>query len=180
MMRLVFFSLAFLLAAPAFAGYFLEEDAAENERKELNESLGFFAGGGASFAYYIGAFDVSLDGLAAYRFRERFGAFAEISAGISKQVHSAGGGVSVFIADDDFVSLGVGGVLFEKREDWKFSPRISLDYGHNMKPWPRAHFALQAKIRIAYLIGESLSREEIYVSKTANTTFSVGLALIFF
>ena len=49
-----------------------------------------------------------------------------------------------------------------------------------MKPWPRARFALQAKIRVSYLIGESLERKEALVTHQANSVFSGHFSLVFF
>lgn len=172
--------LACLFAVPARAGFFLERDAAEEEQKALDIDRGFSLGGGASAMYYLGAFDLSLEGVSAYRFQNDFGVSLDVSLGLSEAVHEAGVEMQVFVGENDFFGVGAGGTFFREDGDWNRAPRLFVDYGRNMKPWRRAHFALQAKIRLSYLIGETLSREETYVTKRAGTIVSGHLSLIFF
>lgn len=175
-----FVAILLCIFIPAQAGFFLDRDAAEEEQKVLDIDRGFSFGGGASAMYYLGAFDLSLGGVSAYRFQNDFGVSVDVEFGVSDAVHEAGVEMQIFLGENDFFGVGAGGTLFKEDGDWKRAPRIFVDYGRNMKPWRRAHFALQAKIRLAYLIGESLTREENLVTKRASTTVSGHLALIFF
>lgn len=175
-MKFAVFALALFLCVPASAGFFLENDAAEEPRESDNPDFGFSFGGGASATYYLDDVDFSLEVLSAYRFENPFGAFLNLSAGISEKIHAAGGGLSFFFGSGDFVSLGCSGVFFERDGKWRATPRIDVDYGHAMKPWPLAHFALQLKVRFSYLAGESLYRRKTSTS----TTLSGLMALIFF
>ena len=177
-MRKLFFILFF--AVCAHAGFFLENDAAEEEALAREIDRGFSFGGGISIAYYLSEFDLSVSGLAAYRFQNDFGIAPEISIGLNEKVYEAGSAIRYFFSEEDFVDVGATAVYFKKEGDWFTAPRIFVDYGRNMKPWPHAHFALQGKIRLSYLIGESLGREEEYVTKTASTVISGTLSLIFF
>lgn len=180
-MRWIFwiFVLCFL-SVPANAGFFLERDAAEEEAKMLDADAGVSFGGGFSAAYYLGAFDFALEGVAAYRFGNGFGLGTGVSLGISEFVHEADLEVFKYVGSDDFFGIGSGAVLLKREGDVCVAPRIFADYGRNMKPWPRAHFALQAKIRISYLVGESLERKETYRTKLAGTVFSGQVAFVFF
>ncbi len=175
-MKLAFVALAVLLWMPARAGFFLENDASEKSEGVENPDFGFSFGGGASATYYLDDVDFSLEALSAYRFENPFGAFLNLSAGISERIHSAGGGLSFFFGSGDFVSLGCSGVFFERDGEWRATSRIDVDYGHGMKPWPLAHFALQLKVRFSYLMGENLYRRKTSTS----TTLSGQMALIFF
>ncbi len=168
------------LSVSAHAGFFLERDAAEEEVKSLDISRGLSLGGGSSFSFYLGALDIALEGLLAYRFESDFGLGANVSLGISEPVHEASLELDRYIGVDDFLGVGSGAVLFERDGKYRVAPRIFVDYGRNMKPWPRARFALQAKIRISYLIGESLERTETLVTHKANSVFSGHFSLVFF
>lgn len=180
MRALLGFFFVFAFCASAHAGFFLERDAVEEEAKALDVERGFALGGGSSFSFYLGALDIALEGLLAYRFENDFGLGANVSLGISESVHEADMELDRYVGTDDFLGIGSGAVLFEKDGSYRIAPRIFVDYGRNMKPWPRARFALQAKIRISYLIGESLGRKESFTTRTANTVFSGHFALVFF
>lgn len=169
-----------ILCAPACAGFFLDRDAAEEEAKTLGANYGFYGGGGVSFSYYLSDFDFAFEGLSAYRFKSDFGISANVSVGVSEPVHEIGLELDRYIGEDDYVGLGASGVLFRRDGEYRIAPRVFIDYARNMKPWPRARFALQAKIRISYLIGETLGRRELYETKEAYTVFSGSLALLFF
>lgn len=180
-MRRVFWIFVFCFwSVPANAGFFLERDAAEEEAKMRDAEFGVSLGGGFSAAYYLGAFDFALEGVAAYRFENGWGVGSGVSMGISEFVHEADLEVFRYVGSDDFFGIGSGAVLLKKNGDFRVAPRIFADYGRNMKPWPRAHFALQAKIRISYLAGETLGREETYTTKIASTVISGQFALVFF
>ncbi|MDY6284629.1 MAG: hypothetical protein SPL19_07355 [Fibrobacter sp.] len=179
-MNRLLFLLAIFFAIPAYAGYFLEKDAAEEEQKAIEIDRGFSFGFGPSATYYLGAFDLGIEGLGAYRFENDFGVSLDISLGISEPVHEAAFAGRYYFTEGDFVDFGVSGVLLKKDSEWKKAPRIFVDYGRNMKPWPHAHFALQAKIRLSYLVGETLGREEMYSTKEVYTTISGQIALVFF
>lgn len=170
----------FAFSASAHAGFFLERDAAEEEAKSLDVERGFAFGGGSSFSFYLGALDIALEGLLAYRFENDFGLGANVSLGISEPVHEASVELDRYVGTDDFLGIGSGAVLFEKRGKYRASPRIFVDYGRNMKPWPRARFALQTKLRISYLIGETFERKESFTTRNASIVFSGHFVLVFF
>lgn len=180
MRALLGFFFAFAFCASAHAGFFLEKDAAEEEAKTLDVERGLAFGGGSSFSFYLGALDIALEGLLAYRFENDFGLGANVSLGVSEPVHEANIELDRYIGADDFFGIGSGAVLFEKDGKYRASPRIFIDYGRNMKPWPRARFALQAKIRISYLVGETLERKESLTTRNASTVISGHFALVFF
>ncbi len=179
MKRLLLLLWIFLVAS-AHAGFFLEKDATIEEQKALDINRGFSFGPGLSATYYLGAFDLGLEGLAAYRFENDLGISLDLSLGISEAVHEAALAGRYYFSESDFFDLGLSGVYFKKNSEWKKAPRIFVDYGRNMKPWPHAHFALQAKIRLSYLVGETLGREAVYTTKTVYTTISGQVALVFF
>lgn len=179
MKRFLFLFFCFF-AIHAHAGYFLEKDAAEEEQKALEIDRGFSFGAGPSATYYLGAFDLGISGLGAYRFENDLGISLALSFGISETIHEAALAGRYYFTEGDFVDFGVAGVLLKKDAEWKKAPRIFVDYGRNMKPWPRAHFALQARIRLAYLVGETLDRKEMYTTMEAYTTISGQIALVFF
>ncbi|MDD7298711.1 MULTISPECIES: hypothetical protein [Fibrobacter] len=169
-----------VLAVSAHAGFFLEKDHSEEEVLVKEASYGFSWGGGAAFAYYLGGFDFSLSPQLAYRFQNDLAIASELALGLNADVHEAGLSVRAYIGDEDFVSFGSSAVYFKKHGDWLLAPRLFVDYGRNMKPWRRAHFALQGKVRLGFVVGESLGRERNGETKTAFTTISGTLAFIFF
>lgn len=179
MKRILFFLLS-VFAIQAHAGYFLEKDAAEEEQKALEIDRGFSFGAGPTATYYLGAFDLGIGGISVYRFESDFGISLDAFFGISEPVHELALAGRYYFTEGDFVDFGVGGVLLKKESEWQKAPRIFVDYGRNMKPWPRAHFALQARIRLSYLVGETLDRKEMYSTMEAYTTISGQIALVFF
>jgi thiol-disulfide isomerase/thioredoxin len=82
-------------------------------------------------------------------------------------------------SDEDYFGIGVSGVIFEKEDSWENAPRISLSYGRDILPWKKAHFAFRTAVRLSYLIGESLGREEEYLTKTAQTVIHGSVSLLF-
>ncbi|MCK9181266.1 MAG: hypothetical protein M0P13_00090 [Fibrobacteraceae bacterium] len=166
-------------SAPSFAGFFLDSDEDVVEKSAISEP-GFFFGGGGSASYYLGAVDLALEGLAAYRFASDYTCAMNLSVGVSGLVDELGIELRKSFDEFDYFGLGVSGLLYRRDGELEKSPRISVAYGRNSLPWKNAHFAFATSIRLSYIIGGSLGREQTYITKTASTVIDGKIILIFF
>lgn len=167
------------MANTAFADYFIDLPPDMQERANYTPPVISY-GGGFSIAYYLGVVDIGLDGTFRYRLLENHALNAFTSIGMTESVYELGLDWHWLFSDDDFLGLGGSYVLFKKEDDWYQVPRISVSYGRDILPWKKAHFAFRTAIRLSYLIGESLGREEEYLTKTAQTVIHGSVSLLFF
>ena len=175
---LFLFAIAFCWNA-SFASFFIDLPPDVKEKAEHVPPVVSY-GGGFSFAYYLGAVDIALDGTFRYRLLENHALNAFTSIGLSEHVYELGMDWHWLFSDDDYLGLGFSGLVFEKDDSWEKAPRISLTYGRDILPWKKAHFAFRTAIRLSYLIGESLGREQEYLTKTAQTVIHGSVTILFF
>jgi hypothetical protein len=176
--RLFFFAIA-LLGNAVFADYFIDLPT-DVQEKANNPPPVFSYGGGFSVAYYLSTVDIGLDGTCRYRILKNHALNIFASIGLSEPVYELGMDWHWLFSDEDYFGIGVSGVIFEKEDSWENAPRISLSYGRDILPWKKAHFAFRTAVRLSYLIGESLGREEEYLTKTAQTVIHGSVSLLFF
>lgn len=175
---LFLFSIAFCWNA-SFAGFFIDLPPEDKEKVEFVSPVVFY-GGGFSFAYYLGAVDIALDGIFRYSLLENHALNVFTSIGLSEPVYELGVDWHWLFSDDDYLGLGVSGLVFKKDDFWEKAPRISLSYGRDILPWKKAHFAFRTAIRLSYLIGGSLGREQEYLTTTAQTVVHGSVIILFF
>lgn len=155
------FLLLVLAVSASWAGFFIENG--ENKAEPARELPSFFYGGSVDVGYYLRSVDVGVNLTGEYRFSKHNSLALSASGLFIGGVFQAGldyrfffGGSMMEVSMDDFIHLGVSGVLTKNFNEYNISPTVSVGYGRDFVPMPKANFLVRLEINIGYMFGEGI------------------------
>lgn len=154
-----------MVASMSWAGFFIDENQTKTE--DARELPSFLYGGGLDVGFYLNSFDFGVNLSAEYRLAKHH------SLGLAARGLFGGGvyeaeldyrffftGGMMQNGDDDFLRATVSAAIFEKFDKVYVSPVVSVGYGRDFLPLPKASFLLRLELGMGYVIGEGLPQKD--------------------
>lgn len=185
-MRKILLLLA-LVASMSWAGFFIENN--EPKAEPVREMPSLFYGGAVDVGYYLRSVDVGVNLQGEYRMAKHHSAAVFARGLFIGGVYEAGvdyrfffGGAMMEFSMDDFVRLGVSGVLVKNFDEFDISPMISIGYGRDFMPMPKANFLCRLEISLGYMIGDGIAEddEDDFFNRETNLLAHFNIGFLFF
>lgn len=182
-----FLLLLALVVSSSWAGFFI--DNGETKAALVRELPSLFYGGSVDVGYYLRSVDVGVNLAGEYRMAKHHSLALSASGLFIGGVYQAGldyrfffGGSMMEFSMDDFIHLGASGVIVKNFDDVEVSPKISIGYGRDFVPMPKANFMVRLEISLGYMIGDGIvdDDEGEFINRETNLLAHFNLGVMFF
>lgn len=176
-----------LVASMSWAGFFIESN--ESKTEAPREIPTWFYGGSVDVGYYLRSVDVGVNLAGEFRMAKHHSLAVSASGLFIGGVYQFGldyrfffGGSMMEFSMDDFVHLGASGVIVKNFDDVDVSPMISIGYGRDFVPMPKANFMVRLEISLGYMIGDGIvdDDEGEFINRETNLLAHFNLGVMFF